>query len=389
MQNVAIVDYKRVASLFRKTIFVEIPADLVARKGNSRVGRAKCRQAQAKLTEAIRAELRKVRRLAFRGDVAIHLELFGVSLGRRDEARRTVKAILDSLKGAVYPDDRAVALLDVSMQPGPLGATIAICSAGQYADAFDVLAGASGDRGDIWDDDAPHDDPWRWNRQDEFRLEMAEEHLADWEAEGDSEWRELRLRMIDFNRELIREWKRDEFLSHPYSSSDRPGAPNIAGRVCLEHPHIPQPARVVLPGAKRDSGGSWTASARDAFGEHIGHWWPLTAPLSDIPVALDIAVGRRASGGFDIDNLAFRVLRAFLEAVPECSPIPPAYRAYRWHGGEDAVVIRFQSVERARQLRLLLSGSSLAASGLRPHPEGPVYRRRPSDEAVFERMGSG
>ena len=48
-----------------------------------------------------------------------------------------------SLGGAVYPDDRVVALLDVSMAPGPLKATIALFSAKQYADAFDVLAGAT------------------------------------------------------------------------------------------------------------------------------------------------------------------------------------------------------------------------------------------------------
>jgi hypothetical protein len=187
---------------------------------------------------------------------------------------------------------------------------------------------------------------------------MAEEHLAYWEEEGgDSEWAELRSKMIGFNRELIREWKRDVFLCQPYSPADRPGAPNIAARVWVEHPHIPRPDRVVLPGAGRDIGRSWTAAARDAFRQHISHWWPLTAPLRDVPVAVDIAIGRRASGGFDVDNLAYRVLRAFLEAAPRGHPTPPCYRVYRWHGDEDAVVIQFRSVERARQLRRLLGGS--------------------------------
>jgi hypothetical protein len=388
MAKVAIVDYKRVASLFHKTISVDIPEELVARKGNSRSGRARCRRAQAALTETVHSELKKAGRRPFRGNVATHLRLSGVSLDRPDEARRTVKAILDSLEGPVYPDDRAVSLLDVVMAPGPREATIDICSERQYADAFDVLAGVSADRDATWDDDdASVDDPWRWtgqSMQDELRLEFAEEHLADWEAEGgECEWPELRSKMIKFNQDLIREHRRDAQLSRPYVPTDRPGPPSLGGRIWIDGPGLPHPARIFLPAP--NGSGSWATDARKAFAAHLNHWWPLTAPLRDEPVALDIAIGHRASGGSDVDNLAHRVIRAFLESAADL-PTPLAYRAYRRHGDDEAIVVQFHAARRAQNLRRLLSGSSFAASGLHPDPDGPVYRRRPLDDEAYKQL---
>jgi len=390
MPDVAIVDYKRVASLFRRTISVDIPEELVARKGKRRAGRARCRRAQQRLTEAVEGELKKAGRRAFRGNVAIHLELRGVSLERPDEARRTVKAILDSLEGPVYPDDRAVALLDVTMAPGSLEATIAVCSERQYADAFDVLSGVSSDRDDLWDDDdVPADDPWTWSgrsMQDELGLELTEEHLADWEAESaDSDWPNLRSKMIEFNRDRIHEYKRDALLSTPYLPTDRPGPPSIAGRLWNDEKHFPAPAQIFLPAPNGEGADIWTAVARDAFQAHFRSWTPIGPLLRDEPVALDIAIGRKASGGCDVDNLAHRVLRAFRESAADL-PRPPAYRAYRRHGDDEAVVVGLHSVRRAENLRNLLGGSSRALADIRPHPDGPVYRRRPADDEIYERL---
>jgi hypothetical protein len=391
MPTVAIVDYKRVASLFRKTISVDIPDDLVGRKGNTRAGRARCRRAQRRLAEMVHAELKKAGRRAFRSDVAVHLDLRGVSLDRPDEACRTVKAILDSLEGPVYPDDRAVALLDVNTVPGPLEATIAVCSARQYADAFDVLSGvsASADRdNDSWEDIVPQDDPWAWSRdsmQHELGLEVAEENLAHLEADGGYYPADLRSRMIEFDRRLIYGYRRDALLSMPYQPTDRPGPPSIAGRLWNDAPHFPGPARIFLPAPNGKGTGSWTAVAREAFTAHFNHWHPLTPLLRDEPVVLDIAIGRVAEDSFDVDNLAQRVLRAFRESAPEL-PSPSAYRVYRRHGDDEAVAVGLHSVRRAAHLRHLLAGSPLALSGIRPHPDGPVYRRRPIDDQIYERV---
>jgi hypothetical protein len=394
MPKVSIIDYKRVAGLFRKTITVNIPEELVARKGRTAAGRRRCRLAEQRLTETVHAELEKIGRRAFRSDVAIHLELRGVSLDRPSEATRTVKAILDSMQGPVYSDDRVVALLDVSLQPGPLQAEIAFCSARQYADAFDVLCGVSQDRDDRWcdaDDPWPdivsRDDPWTWDREspsDECDLEVAEENLAHLEAGNSLLPADLRTRMIEFDRRHIREHKRTSLLSTPYLPTDRPGPPSLAGRLWNDVKHFPSPARIYLPAPMREGGrGSWTATAREAFAAHFGHWREVIPLLQDEPVALDIAIGKEADGSFDVDNLAARVLRAFRESAPRL-PSPPAYRVYRRHGDDGAVVVALHTVHRAANLRYFLGGSPLAICGLQPDPDGPVYRRRPMDDQTYE-----
>lgn len=380
----------RVASLFSKTISVAIPEELVVRKGTTSVGRDRCRRDQERLNEAVHTELRKAGRRAFRGNVAVHLELVGVSLDRPDEARRTVKAILDSLQGPVYPDDRAVALLDVTMAPGPLQATITICSERQYADAFDVLSGVSSDRDDdddLWEDIFPKDDPWARNRDsksDELDLEAAEENLADLVEDRSFYPEALKSKLIGFNRRRIYEYKREELLSTPYLPTDRPGAASLAGRLWNDDAHFPAPARIFLPARSGRGAKSWMAAARDTFVAAFDYWGTLPL-LRDEPVAVDLAIGHRASGGCDIDNLAHRVLRAFRESAPNL-PSPPCYRAYRRHGDDDSIVVGLHSVRRAESLRRLLCGNPLAASGLRPHPDGPVYRRRPADDEIYEQV---
>lgn len=398
MPNVSPVDYKRVASLFRKTITVAIPEELVLRKGRTTLGRRRCREAAQRLTAMVHSELAKIGRRAFRHDVAIHLELRGVSLDRPSEATRTVKAILDSMKGPVYSDDEAVALLDVDFAPGPLQAEIAFCSAQQYADAFDVLSGISQDRWD-WEDDDNDDlwtdcllsgeDPWAWRHEsvmDEHSLERTEEHLADLETDEGLYPADLRARLKEFNLQRLREHKVASLLSRPFLATDRPGPPSLAGRFWNDRMPLPAPGRIHLPAARGGgAAGSWTALACKAFGEHFESWPYVIPLLRDEPIALDIAIGQAAGGSFDVDNLAERVLRAFSEADPDLAS-PCSYRVYRRHGDDDAVVVGLHAPRRAAGLRDLLSGSSLAVSGLRPDPDGPVYRRRPTDDQLYENV---
>jgi hypothetical protein len=100
-------------------------------------------------------------------------------------------------------------------------------------------------------------------------------------------------------------------------------------------------------------------------------------------VALDIAIGQATGGSFDVDNLAERVLKAFRDAAAEL-PSPSSYRVYRRHGDDDAVVVGLHSPRRAANLRYFLAGSPLVACGLRPDPDGPVYRCRPTDDQFYE-----
>jgi hypothetical protein len=397
MAKVSPIDYKRVSSLPWQTIRVQVPEELVVPKGNSSLARKRCRAAEARLRETVRGELRAAGRRRFRGHVAIHLELSGVSLSQSDHARRTVKATLDNLQGALYVDDREVALLDVAFRSGPLEARIGACSQGRYTDAFDILGGASRHRQEGFDYDEQRDDffgldPWAWSWDSiggDHELEVAEEHLADWQSRVlPGEDNELRARMIEFNRSEMREMRLARLLSQPFLPTDRPGEQTVQGRLSFDHSAFPRPTQIYLPAPAAGRAGSWTDIASEAVANHFARWPGISEILAGEPVMLDIAVGRDGWECFDIDNLAHRVIEALRAATPQLGA-PGSYRAYRCHGVDDSVVVTLHSEKRADRLRDLLNGGWSAAMDLLPDREGPVYRRRPSvDDKMYEEIRS-
>jgi hypothetical protein len=392
MAKVSPIDYKRVSSLPWQTIQVQVPEELVVPKGNRSLARKRCRAAEARLRETVRDELAAAARRRFRGHAAIPLELSGVSMSQPDRAR-TVKAILDSLQGPLYADDREVALLDVAFRPGPLLAKIGACSHGRYTDAFDILGGASRHRQNEFDrnDDGDHffgPDPWAWSWDsigDDHDLETAEEHLTDWQSGFLSgEDNELRARMIEIYGRDVRETRLARLLSEPFLPADRPGEPTVQGRLSLDNNGFPRATRIFLPAPAAGRTGSWTTIATDAFADHFARWPWVSEVLVGEPVMLDIAIGRDGWACFDIDNLAHRVTAALRAAAPR-SGISGSYRVYRRHGMDDAVVVTLHSERRADRLRGLLNGGWSAAMDLQPDRYGPVYRRRPSvDDEIYE-----
>jgi hypothetical protein len=395
MSKVSPIDYKRVSSLPWQTINAEIPEGLVVPKGTNSLARKRSRAAEEQLRDTVRDELRQAGRRRFRGQVALHVELSGVSPSQPDRARRTVKAILDSLQGPLYADDREVALLDVVFRPGPLRAKISACSQRQYADAFDILGGASRGRReeldyDNHDDDLSGPDPWAWHddsSNDDNTLEAAEESLADWQSGAlPGENSELRERMIELNKRQIREIRVAQLLSEPFLSSDRPGEQTVQGKLSLDGSAFPRSTRIYLPVPAAGHPGSWTAIATGAAADHFARWPWVFEALAGEPVMLDIAIGREGWECFDIDNLAHRVIAALRIAAPQLGS-PGSYRVYRRHGVDDAVVVALHSEKRANRLRALLNGRWFAAMGLRPDRDGPVYRRRPSvDEEMYNEI---
>lgn len=388
MAKVSPIDYKRVSSLPWQTINVEVPEELVVAKGNTSLARRRCRAAEARLRSTVCDELASAGRRRFRGQVAVHLELGGVSVSQPDRARRTVKAILDGLQGPLYADDREVALLDVVFRPGPLRAKISACSQGRYTDAFDILGGASRDRRGGIGQDAFGPNPWAWDCDpdaDDHRLELAEEHLADWQSgalSGDDD--ELQARMIEFNEREVRELRLARLLSEPFLPPDRPGEQTIQGRLTLDHSGFPRAGRIHVPAPVAGQRGSWTAIAAQAAADHIARWPWVFEALAGESMMLDIAIGRTGWNCFDIDNLAHRLIAALRTAAPQLGR-PGSYRGYRRHGMDDVVAVTLHSEKRAERLRSLLNGCSLAVMGLRVDREGRVYRRRPSvDDEVYQ-----
>lgn len=384
MATVETIDYLRVCALERRTVQVTLPSDLVAKKGRTRSARARCRRAAEGVTASVRDEFSALRRRAYRGEVAIHISLGGVSPINGPEAMRTVKALLDSLQGPVVPDDRAVGLLDVAPMPGGRAAQITVCSIREYADAYDVLNGA---HDDLDEDDRDRIDPWAFDREmlDEELLDHAREALTD---TRDSTYMsdEAREQMTSFYERQVREYELRTLLSAPYSPSDRPGDPSIQGRLWNDAPHLGGPASIVIP-APDGGGDSWTAIAQRTCEAHFSRWPFLSELLATSPVALDIAIGNNGAERFDVDNLARRVLSALSRAAPGLHP-PDGYRVYRRIGDDHAVVLRLHDPRRAEELRLLMSGSPLALIGLRPDADAMVHRRRPGDARMFAEISA-
>lgn len=387
MTQIQTFDFLRLCDLQRRTITVDIPAALVARKGKSRVSRARAQRVESDLRKKISEEFQRAGRRAYRGEVAVHLDLHGVEMS---EAARTVKALVDAMQGAIFVDDRAVALLDVTTSPGPLSAKIATCAVNEYADAFDVLAGVRSD--DAWDDrdwdDIDQPNPWAWAHEispsAEMDLETTRENLAFAEADSSVYPADLRKQLIEFDRKRIREYELNALLGTPFLPIDRPGPPSIQGRLWNDRPHLGGPPCFVIPAPSRGSG-SWSEIVRKACLDHLENWRIDPSLLQAKPVAFDIAIGREAAGVFDVDNLAHRVLRGFREVVPSL-PNPSSFRVYRRHGADDAVVVRLHSARRANDLRWLLVEGWGATSGLRPDMDATSHRRRSSDDEMYQEI---
>jgi hypothetical protein len=60
--TIATVDYLRLCGLLRRTISVDLPAELVARKGKSRPSRARCQRVEGELREQLHAKFTKSQR---------------------------------------------------------------------------------------------------------------------------------------------------------------------------------------------------------------------------------------------------------------------------------------------------------------------------------------
>jgi hypothetical protein len=377
------MDYKRASAVSRRMIEVDVPATLVARKGTTQLARRRCQAAQDGLREAIARKFEASGRRPFRSEVAVHLEIAGIGDLTAPKACRTVKALVDAMKGSVVADDRAVELLEVRSVPGALSARISIFSVGEYADRYDVLRGLREKRED---DDSLHGDipwrPWTWDRGllDGDELERAREALQDFctPSEGPAELHELRT----FYARRVAELERRTFTMTPYQPTDRPGKPNLAAHIWAET-GIRGGANTLDIPAPCDGEGSWTEVVGEAWRRHLERWRQATSFLKKDPLAIDIAVGKESDRGFDVDNLAARVLRGMRRAVPGAVP-PDSYRVYRRADEPGAVVVTLHHPERAEALRRAMTGASFAILDARIDPDAPIHRRRSTDDAALE-----
>lgn len=385
MPGVDPIDFKRASAVGRRIIEVDVPADLVAKKGASHLARRRCREAEDGLRKRIAKEFAASRRRPYRGEVAIHLELAGIDDLAAPRAHRTVKAIVDAMKGPVFADDRAAVLLDVRSKPGELAARISTSSAGEYIDRFDVLGGVGEDEEDDdvgWSLHRPK--PWTWDREllDGDELDQAREALNDLRSFSlaDADFSEIER----FYAERVAELEKLTFTLTPYQATDRPGEPNLAARIWASNGIRGGANQFDIP-APSGGEGSWTSIASEAWRCYATAWYQASKFLQRESFALDIAVGASADRGFDIDNLAARVLTAMRKAVPHAAP-PDSYRVYRRTTPPGTVVVTLHHPQRAQALRQAMTQSFLALGGHRIDPEARAHRRRSGDAKALEKV---
>lgn len=99
--------------------------------------------------------------------------------------------------------------------------------------------------------------------------------------------------------------------------------------------------------------------------------------------SLDIAVGADEGRGFDVDNLAARVLKGMRRGVPDAAA-PESYRVFRRVAVPGTVVVTLQHPDRAEALRQAMLGGSLAFMGFGVDRDAQVHRRRADDRRAFQ-----
>lgn len=98
----------------RRRLRFKLVSDELLRKGETRVQRHRMQALADDLRAQLRTRIRALGRHAFRGQVAVEIDLRAVSIDQPPASPPAVKAYLDLLEGIAYADDRAVAYLRVT-----------------------------------------------------------------------------------------------------------------------------------------------------------------------------------------------------------------------------------------------------------------------------------
>jgi Holliday junction resolvase RusA-like endonuclease len=371
----------------------EIPLTLVTerplRKSRKMSKKAK-ETLRREVLDQVETQLRRRRRRAFRGRVAVDLEL-RLPRGRYEaEMRSVVKEYLDVLSGSLYGDDAVIDHLTVSCSyaDGPARVKARCQPVGLFAASFDRSFRLGPELG-LHDPDAhPRTLPWGlrgFDHHDEEVLRYeegvvaeldrldAEEEAAFEEDEDADFFPEVSEGSREFADPDLRKRLGAELedsiglaigakLTHQgFDSCDRPGPPPgwldevIAGdlgdvdRLPSEHPGcflLPPP-----PEAETGAGGPrWDDAVRSCFRARAGRPWRWASAIFGEPLVLDIAVRAGAAPRHDLDNLAHRVGAAFRGAYPAVGRLG-GYRVYRVEGGEAEVCVRVVPAARLALLR--------------------------------------
>ena len=336
---------------------------------------------QREVLEQISDQLKGRRRRAFRGHVAVDLEL-QLPVGRHGAGiPPVVKAYLDLLGKSAFYDDSVIDHLIVLCSRSPAaGATVSVrCHPVKlFAASFDRSFRVAPELG-LRDPDAhPTAQPWglrSFDRYDEDALRYekgvlgviecldAEEERAFEEDEDEDFYPEVgesdrELADPQLRESLGPELRRNigyaigrKLTDQGFDSRDRPGPPpewldevvaNDLGDV--EHQSASHPGCFTLPpppdGKRKVGEPAWDLALRKSFFAKYGSPWEWGRALFGEPLALDIAVCGGVARDHDLDNLAHRVMAAFIDVFRNAAPSIDGYRVYRVARGAPEVRVR-------------------------------------------------
>jgi hypothetical protein len=372
---VGLYDYLELLRSDRRALVIRVPPELFNRKGSRHsAGRERA------LREVVCRQLAHRRRRAYRSEVALAITITGAP---GPQAGRVVKSLLDALEGALYRDDRSVALLDVVAFGDPDSvdpvARIKAASAREYATRFDVVFSALAHRRYDADEDLDDDllgDPFVFPEDDP----LADEHESEWqETIRWARTNELideptRRLWVEMSERSLRRSLTDRVLGLPFGARDRPGSQPV-GLIDDDLPvriERSGPSAIWIETPRIGEEGSWRRVAEAQIRSHAETWRVLER-VNRRAVILDIAADGTAGAVFDLDNLARRVAKAF-RAVHDRRFAVEGFRVYRRESPEPGVLVRLRSLSRAIELRRALG--PMAPFALRPDSDRYSISRR-------------
>lgn len=381
------LDALKVIEATRREVRFLLPTDETLRKPRS--GQSGwTRRASEHAREMMIAALAERHRLAFRGRVALRLD---VALAPADAGlglRRVAKEYIDLMRGIVYSDDAVIDHVEVQRRRTGRDRTLAVIRCFPLAVFI-----ADFDRAfRIWDELGfrPPDRGWGRHFDETYRELLAHDEstlrlVLDIDAQEEEQLAENPDALVDLDipagmielqdwavRESAREqligsiaryrgvWLSDQGLDH----RDRPGpAPGwlVEAQALDTHDIVglrdTGPGCFVLPAppsrSRKHGESRWDDLAKDVITRQVERD-RMSNVRFEGALALDIAFRAGSADHADLDNLAHRVLGAMQKALPPDTAKIAGYRAYRRAGHTPDVRVRLLP-----QRRLLTLGRAM------------------------------
>lgn len=386
----------------RRRLRLNLVSDDLFRKGSNPGQRRRMRKLAPELRNQALVQMLANSRRAFRGEVAVEIDLHAVRVEQPPASPPAVKAYLDLLEGIAYPNDEVVSYLRVTRHAGdnpwfrregdnfdllygprpriphgPEGhveAQVLIQPLRTYVSDFDrvfrLREEVFGDRWDTGDEPGAEFFSEQFDHgADSFRMDdLLEEERDDQAGRGVYSFgAEFGERLRRMRKAELRALRRKLLLGLGPDSMDRPGPPSAYTQwlwglspelKTAQTEALRGPGRFILTLPPTTPGGeAWRETVRRTMTSHHSGWRILDA-LQGTALAVDIAVRGVTRSPRDLDNLARDVVGPFEEVF--CGGERGAvasYRVYRADLGPPGVAVHVIADKRLESLEKAIDGA--------------------------------